>query len=914
MKRFQFLLLCSILFNTYSAIAASVTELIVDSRLAFEQGKYSTALIHLKNAAKDNPRNVDVRLELIKLFVYTGQGIQAQTEVGKAHRLDATPIQITILEAKTQMLQGNFDDVIEGFNFIDLPQKDIARIRALQGHAFFEKRNFQQARLRFQRAHLLSPNSLEVKLGQARLFKIDGNAEQEKLTIESILSEYPDHPEALLIIGEYYRTAHQYQKSLEIFEKAGLVQKSNVNVWFGEVRSYIGLEKYDKAKERIQTVLFNYPEHQVGNYLLAVIAFEQKDFTRAKSAIDIVLKGQKRKFEALNLLGTIQFHQKEFSKAERNLKKFLKFNPTNIQARKTLAAVYLKRNQGTLAIQTLKLIEGTNDEYVYSMLASAYQMIGNSNKSELYIAKALKLNPKNMFIKKQFNQSKIRAGRNLDIEFNDPEFNDFLGKGHIFILNLMKQKKYDQALKLIAGYQLKAPKSGLLSYLVANIHLYQEDFEAAKKEFIKSIELTPSLTESRINLAKIYVLQSDDRNAEKLYRQILEIESSNDQAIVSLAGIFSRAGDDDEMMKWLNRSRKTNSASLASREVLVDIYKKDKSYSKAVEVSEEMVAIQPENAALLAKHALLLYLNGRPDKAVSFYEKVVSLKPKSMGAWYGLAKMQSYDNDLDRAYNSLERVLELRPKFLPARLMLVRFDLQRGHKKSALKRANFIVKQNPKKAVSYETVGDVYKAQKKYSLAIKNFTKSVKIKYSTDVYIKLFAAYNTNKQTAKGFKLLKQWVNKYPEDNELKEVLAFSHQMNGDYKKAQILYEEIVKKVKNNDRIFNNLALVTLQQQSPMSVEYADIAYNLNNKNADNVDTLGWVNYKNKNFQEAAKLLEIASKLAPDNPDIRYHFAEVLVKLERIREAKNQLALIVEIEGKFVNRAAAKKLFKKISK
>ncbi len=906
------ILLALLLLLPLSTVANTTDELILKAQNAFVQKQYSTSLIYLKNAAKNDPGNLKIHLELIKAFIFTGQGVQAQTEVNKAKRLNASPKEIAILEAKTQFLIGEFDAITNGFNFIDLPQKDIARIRAIQGDAFFEKREFKQARLMYQRAFLLSPKEFEVELGQVRLYKIDGNKEQEKLLIESLLQRYPEHPEVMLRAGQYYLANHHFEKALSLFDAAGKIQPSNVNVWFGSVRSYIGQKNYQQAKNEIQKVLTNYPEHQVGNYLLAVIAFEEKDYTRAKSAIDIVLKGKKRNFEALKLLGTIQFHLNDYSSAERNLLKFLQYNPEDIQAKKTISAIYLKRKQNTLAINLLKQIEHTNDPFVFSMMATAYQYMENTTKSDLYFKKALTLAPDNTQIQKQYQLAQLQTGKTIALDFNDFEYTDFSGQGRLYVLNLLNTKKYDEARKILNNYLKKSPQSALLYYFLATASLYKNDTKQAKIEFQRSISLNNKLIESKINLAKIYTRENNDREAEKLYREVLKIQPHNDQALVSLAGIFHRKGDEGKMLKWLNKSRQHNTASLASREVLIDFYMRKNNISKVLDISKEMIAIQPENISLLVKHAEYLKRSGRPDLSVQVYKKIIQLKPDAAASWFGLGKMESFDADFENSYKSFEKALSLAPKSLIIRVLLTQYDLQNKDFEKALQRARELVKTHPQKAPSYDTLGDVYIALKNPAEAIKHYNKSVALSYNSETYAKLFSAYNLNNQTTLGIKKLQQWIKKFPQDLNLKEILAITYQRQGKYQQAQKLYRDIIKKERNSDRVFNNLALVSLQLNSPMSMEYADMAYNINANNAANLDTLGWVHFNNNNLNEALNYLSQAVKKAPENPDIRYHYAVALSKAKRINEAKTQLALIIEIEGKFKNRDKAKALFKQL--
>ena len=324
-----------------------------------------------------------------------------------------------------------------------------------------------------------------------------------------------------------------------------------------------------------------------------------------------------------------------------------------------------------------------------------------------------------------------------------------------------------------------------------------------------------------------------------------------------------------------------------------------------------MVNIQPENITLLIKN---LKLSGRPDLAVAVHKKITQLQPNSPSAWYGLGKMQSYDRDYAESYRSFEMLLTLAPKSLIARVVLTQYDLQNGDKQKALKRAKELVKTHPQITDSYDTLGDVHISLGNPDKAIKQYQQAVKLKSNTATYIKLFSAYNRNKQFDLGYQQLKKWVEKYPDDYKLKEVLAITYQRRGEFKRAQKLYQQIVKKQPKKDRAFNNLALVSLQLKNPMSMEYADIAYNINAKNPLNLDTLGWVHLNNNNIAEALKHLGNAVEMAPGNPDFRYHYAVALNQAGQKREAKNQLALIVEIEGAFNNRSNAKELYKQLIK
>ncbi len=898
--------------SAFAANADTTDELLRKADSAISQNEFSTALIHLKNAVKQDKSNHEALLKLAQLFVLTGQGIQALEEINRLQRQGARPEEITLLRAHALFLTGEYQQIIDYEDLLKLPQSQIARYRAMQGHALFAQRKFQRARMMFQRAMALGKDELEVQLGRVKLLRLDGQAQAEKQLVSDLLRLYPNRADVLIEAGAHARATGEFDKALEYYQAAGKIQPSNINVWFGSVRSYIGKGDYTEARREAEKIIAAYPEHQVANYLLAIVEFQEGNYTRARSAAELVLKGDKHDFEALLLLASIQFQLKEYSRAEENLSKFLSSFPDNEEALKTLAAVYLKRRQGGKALEILLPLQKSDDAYVNSMISSAYMLVGNQEKSDFYLSKSLQISPDDEVLKRRFQRNKLESGQSLKLSFKDTDYDNFLSEGHIAILDLIVQKKFDEAAKLVNGYMKTMPNYELLHYLLGTIRLGQGDVQQARAEFQHALKIKPDFVEPRIYLAKILARGGDSRGAEREYREVLKYSDNNDEALVGLAAIFQREGNEDEMLKWLARSRKSNSGSLASREVLERYYRERGDIGKAVELSQEMVGIQPQNIGLLRRHGLNQKAAGRLDLAIRAFDEIVKLQPQSVAAWSGLGHLQYLNDEFLPAITSYQKVLELDSKHLLAHVVLIQIDLKLGRSDAALKKAMTLKGIHPKHAASYDMLGDVYLKIDQPAKAVDAYSRSAELQYSSDTYLKLLTAYNRNDQVQKGFELLQQWVGKYPRDLALKEALALTYQRRGEFQKSYAIYEELLEGNRDNTRILNSLALLALELESPMSMEYAEKAYSLEPNNVSNADTLGWVLLKNQGHERALSLLAEAVKREPSNSNYRYHFAVALAEMGRKKEALTQLYLATGAPGAFANRKAAQELLEKL--
>ncbi len=225
----KFLVILLSLFLSTAIWSDSSESLLAQAREVESQGQYSTSLIHLRNAAMESPDNLEVRLELVKMIVFTGQGEQAKVELEKAQKLGAKPDQTALLMIKAQFYLGLYDEIIDQSSLINLPQQQIGQIHAMQGFAFLEQRKFDQTLQMFERALSLSPKVMESQLGQVKLLYFQGKESEELKLVNQLLKQYPDHPEVLMVVAESYRTQGQYDKALKLFEQAGRIQQTNIN-------------------------------------------------------------------------------------------------------------------------------------------------------------------------------------------------------------------------------------------------------------------------------------------------------------------------------------------------------------------------------------------------------------------------------------------------------------------------------------------------------------------------------------------------------------------------------------------------------------------------------------------------------------------------------------------------------------
>ena len=125
---------------------------------------------------------------------------------------------------------------------------------------------------------------------------------------------------------------------------------------------------------------------------------------------------------------------------------------------------------------------------------------------------------------------------------------------------------------------------------------------------------------------------------------------------------------------------------------------------------------------------------------------------------------------------------------------------------------------------------------------------------------------------------LARWVAGRPEDARARQLLAEAYQLAGHRELAIEQYERLAAIPAAGFADLNNLAWLYYEQGDDRAEATARRAYDLAADNPAVVDTYGWILTEKGKVAEGLEALTKAVKLAPDNPDIRYHHAAALAR------------------------------------
>ncbi|HEV6964844.1 tetratricopeptide repeat protein, partial [Roseateles sp.] len=237
--------------------------------------------------------------------------------------------------------------------------------------------------------------------------------------------------------------------------------------------------------------------------------------------------------------------------------------------------------------------------------------------------------------------------------------------------------------------------------------------------------------------------------------------------------------------------------------------------------------------------------------------------------------------------------------------------LRSGDVADAQARAQRLVKQQPKAAVSHMLLGQVALARHEPAEAIQAFAQAHRLEPSTESLLRLYAAQVGQVDPARNLGLLQQWLAQRPDDALVRNALAESLVALGRLADARRHYELLLKQTDAN-AVRNNLADVLLRLKDPGALALAKEALRREPANPTILDTAGWAHVQAGQAEQALPLLRDALARDPAAAGTRYHLAQALATLGRRDEALQALRTALADNQAAFDRPAALTLLRSL--
>jgi tetratricopeptide (TPR) repeat protein len=255
------------------------------------------------------------------------------------------------------------------------------------------------------------------------------------------------------------------------------------------------------------------------------------------------------------------------------------------------------------------------------------------------------------------------------------------------------EKKFNEGVKAALDEDFTTAKSRFLEAVeldsrlapahqaLAGLFLDDKDYEAAGRHASQAVEIDPKNTRAYRILYEVHTRLGNEEEAAKAFAKLDEIGQGSEAAdVVYNDGVAAlREGDAETAKAHFERALELRGDLMPAVSALAIVYLREKSYARAVEMSERFLAVTPDDAQVLRVRWQAYRGLGDEAKAKEAYDAFASGSPEALAAELFNAGAALFDSgDAAGAREKFETVLAVVPDHPRAHYQLGMCLVQQG--------------------------------------------------------------------------------------------------------------------------------------------------------------------------------------------------------------------------------------------
>ncbi len=373
----------------------------------------------------------------------------------------------------------------------------------------------------------------------------------------------------------------------------------------------------------------------------------------------------------------------------------------------------------------------------------------------------------------------------------------------------------------------------------------------------------------------------------KSFDQLLAKHPDNPQLKFGKAVLLQQDGHPEEALALLEEqpAREQEIPSILLQARLLQILERSK---EALPLLEKSLRQHPEDKRLRLTYARLLVEQDRLDEAMGEFATLVQQHPGDDDLRFSMALVCLEAQAWREAIVYLEELIERGSHLDAANFNLGRAYRELGQQEKALAAFAKVGPGNeylPAKLMQAELLFSLGRNQDASQLLAS--AREEQPDYAIQLYLIEIEALSNQGQTEAAWQRAEQALEQFPEDLNLLYTRAMIAEKRGDLAQLEQDLRFIIEREPDNAMAINALGYTLADRTTRYDEALALIqqAYQINPDDAAILDSLGWVNYRMSNLEEAETQLRKAYQRFADH-EIAAHLGEVLWTAGEQREAR----------------------------
>jgi tetratricopeptide (TPR) repeat protein len=680
-----------------------------------------------------------------------------------------------------------------------------------------------------------------------------GQWDKAEIDYRKVLSRAPEHQAALRQLGIIYLDQGQIVQAYPLLKKLVDLQPDDPEAQLKLATVYLSGRDFRQARDAASQVLEKQPDNAQALLLLADASQTPDDIADARKRIQSAREKDQDRAGYHLALAALDFRQNEQPRGESELKTAVDLDPKSSEALAALGTLYWSRNDLKAADQAFKT--------------------------------AVEVSPPRSPVRLRYADFLLRTGANAEakkiLEETNQKNPDYLPPRVLLMKMACAERQDDGCVARVKNVLAQDSINYDALYQDGVLNLSKGDAIGAIRDFEYLSGAYRQNALVRYQLALAYLLHSNSKDLnEEARRKAVDAAESRLNEAVSLQPRFGPAA----MVLAELKIRKGNPAA-------------------AVELLEPLTKEQPqvEQAQYLLATAYLA--QRKSDQALAIYQKMAELFPKDPRPSFLMGSVLLGEGKQTDARKAFEKANEISPDYLPPVEKLVDLDLADKQYAAAMDRVQKVIDKDPKLASPWGLRAKVYLAQRDFAHAEPDLLKAIELDPKLEPAYQLLAQlYVASNRQEEAIAKLSAFVenNKGASAAPALMQLGMINDQLKHFDAARDAYEKLLAVAPNTPLALNNLAILYSEHFGQL-----DKAYELAKraKEAANephiADTLGWILYKQGDYNGALPLLQESAGKLPNLPEIQFHLGMTYYMLGEEEPARVALQNAVDASADF---------------
>jgi tetratricopeptide (TPR) repeat protein len=708
------------------------------------------------------------------------------------------------------------------------------------GNKYFDNGRYREASIQYRNAL-----KQDQKYGQAhyklaltalKTNDLNGAVNSFRRALNTLPPDSPDRVDTTVKLAEIYlqvaRGEKTYMDEVEGFTKELLKRDSNsfdahrligdlnysrATVAFRDKHPEDGVRLLDTATEEYRKADQIKPGQQGVSMQLARALTAKSQFSEAEGLYRKVIEKDKTYQLAYTELYRMFIFQQKPEDGEKTLKLAYQNNPKQYGFLTLLAMHYYAQRRRDEMVSVLQQIKGHAKDFdqAYLTVGDFYLRMGDGDSAiREYKEGITKDAKKKSTYQKRVIEVLMRQGKrqeaaevNTQILKDDPGDNDARGLAATFLLD---KGDIAKALAELQAVVTRAPDNPVSRYNLGRAHAARGEWEQARQQFAKAIELRPDYVMARLALSQLQVTRGEFDAALKTAEAILAIDRGNVNA------------------------RLVESAALMGQ----------KKFSDSRAMLDAMLKAYPGSPDVLFQLGVVNLAENKFKEAEDAFRRAYQLNPANSRGLMGIVETNMAQNKTDEALKILQAESDKAPN---------RLDLLLAMGNTAVRAGKY--------DLAVQTFNKVLTSLDKGSKA------------QGDLYLRIGETYRRKGDLNGAVQALQKARETLPDNIVVLSTLALVLDGAGRRPEAKQVYEATLKLDPNNAVALNNLAFLLAESNGDLddALTKAQRAKQLLPSLYEISDTLGWIYLKKNLADQAIDVFKDLVVKQPNHSTYHYH-------------------------------------------